>query len=40
MHLINQENSKLHLLVSLKVTIDFMVKFDLSAYQNKHGEIE
>jgi hypothetical protein len=40
MHLLNTDNTKLHTLVTLKVTTDFMVKFNLSAYQCKQGEQE
>lgn len=36
MHLMAEERVKLHLLVSLKVTCDFLVKFDLSKVTISH----
>lgn len=36
LHIITEERFKLHLLVSLKVTTDFLVKFDLSKLATPH----
>lgn len=38
MHIIAEEREKLHLLVSLKATTDFLVKFDLSKLTTAHQD--